>query len=239
MQYRTSLVIQVVSGLIRSGFRRSGRRFIPKYFIIVVLISWLPGQSAAQNRPMDEASIESFKRRVKDVADNTGTISCDFLQEKEMSMIKEKIISRGKFYLKKEKMLRWEYIHPFSYTIVIKNDQISIRDENKVNHFNIQSNPVFLEINRVILGSIQGTLLNDDKNFMATFFENPTSWVVKLQTLSPRLKESLSEIVIWFDRKDYTINRLDMNEPAGDFTKLEFSSKKLNKPIADEMFVLH
>ena len=203
------------------------------------MLFWMPNQAFSQNRSMDAASIESLKMHVKELAQNTRTISSDFIQEKELSMIAEKITSRGKFCFKKEKMLRWEYLQPFSYIIVINNDQISIRDENKVNQFNVQSNKVFLEINRVILGSIQGTLLTDEQNFKATFFENSTSWIVKLKTLTPKLKESLSEIVIWFDRKDYSVNRIDMNEPGGDRTKISFTARKLNQPIADEKFVVH
>jgi outer membrane lipoprotein-sorting protein len=188
---------------------------------------------------MDAASVASLKINVKEVARTTRTITSDFIQEKEMSMIAEKITSRGKFYFKKEKMLRWEYVQPFTYIIVINNDRISIRDENKVNQFNVQSNKVFMEINRVILGSIQGTLLTDEQNFKATFYESSASWIVKLKTLSPKLKESLSEIVIYFDRTDYSVNRLDMNEPGGDRTSIRFTARKLNQTIADEKFVLH
>ncbi len=205
---------------------------------IWLMVSLTPSGSVAQNKPMDAGSIVSLKSHVKEVAQVTRTISCDFSQEKEMDMIAEKVISSGKFYLKKEKMLRWEYLKPFSYIIVIRNDQISIRDENKVNQFNIQSNKIFLEINRIILGSIQGTLLADEQNFKADFFENPTSWVVKMKALTPKLKESLSEIVIYFDRKDYTVSRLEMNEPGGDRTRISFSAKIVNQPIADEKFVV-
>ncbi len=188
---------------------------------------------------MDEASIKSLKRHVQEVADNTRTISCNFSQEKVMSMISEKILSSGKFYLKKEKMLRWEYLQPFSYIIVIKNDKVSIKDEAKVSQVDVKSNKVFSEINRIILGSIQGTLLHDEKSFKATFFENTGSWVVKLQTITPQLRESLTEIVIWFDRNDFTVNRLDMNELGGDFTRITFTSKILNQPIADEKFLVN
>lgn len=198
----------------------------------------LPCMAIAQNKPMDAVSIQSLKNHIKEAAITTRSIICDFEQEKEMSIITEKINSKGKFYLKKEKMLRWEYIQPFSYIIIIKNDQISIKDENQVSNFNVNTNKVFLEINRVILGSIQGTLLTDEQNFNALFYENPTSWVVKLKTLTPKLKESLSDIVIYFDRTDYTVNRLEMHEPGGDCTRIRFSAKKLNQPIADEKFVV-
>ena len=206
------------------------------FFIMLTL--WIPVDALSQNRPMDAASIESLKINVKEAAQKINTISSDFVQEKEMAMIAEKITSKGKFCFKKEKMLRWEYSEPFSYLIVIKNDQISIKDDNKINQFNVQSNKVFIEINRIILGSIQGTLLTDEQNFKATFFETPTSRVVKLKTLAPKLKESLSEIVIFFDRKDYAVTRLDMNEPGGDCTRISFTNRKLNQPISDEKFAI-
>lgn len=205
---------------------------------IILLVSWQVHNASAQEKPMDAASVASLKIHVKEVAQSTKTLSCDFIQEKEMSMLAEKITSRGKFCLKREKMLRWEYLQPFSYLIVINNDQIYIKDEHKVNQFNVQTNKVFLEINRVILGSIQGTLLTDEQNFRATYFETPGAWVVKLTTLAPKLKEALSEIVIYFDHKDYTVKRLDMNEPGGDCTKITFTEKKINQPIPDEKFVV-
>lgn len=209
-------------------------------FFLVFLPAFLVAFPAlSQEKPMDAASIEILKQRVLEQARITNTISSDFIQEKEMSMIREKIVSRGKFCFKREKMLRWEYLQPFSYLIIINDDQITVMDENKVSQFNVQSNKVFLEINRVILGSIHGTLLSDEQSFKAAFFENATSRIAKLKPLSPKMKGSLSEIVIWFDREDYTVNRLDMVEPGGDFTRISFSGRKLNQPIADEMFMVH
>ncbi len=207
-------------------------------YIMAGLPALFPLRAISQNTPMDAPSIASLRNRVKEVSQQTTTISCDFIQEKEMNMISEKIISRGKFYLKKEKKLRWEYLSPFAYLIIINNDKIYIRDEEKINQISLKSNKIFLEINRIILGSIQGTLLTDEQNFSASFFETPASWMVRLKTLAPQLKESLSEIVIWFDRKDVTVTRIEINEAGGDFTRISFSAKRLNQPIADEMFTV-
>jgi outer membrane lipoprotein-sorting protein len=204
---------------------------------MAVMISFFPYHAKSQNKPMNAASVEALKGHVKELAHKTQTITSDFIQEKNMAMITEKIISRGKFYFKKEKMLRWEYVDPFSYLIIIRNDQISVKDEYKVTHFNVKSNKVFLEINRIILGSLQGTLLNDETNFTPAFLENPTSYIVTLKPLTQKLKESIAEIVIHFDRKDVTVNRVEMFEPGGDRTRINFTNKKFNQPISDEKFV--
>jgi outer membrane lipoprotein-sorting protein len=210
---------------------------VPAFLVAVILLSCCALSAFPQNKPLNAESVEMLKSRIKEVSQNTQTISSDFIQEKEMSMIKEKIISKGRFYFKKEKMLRWEYLQPFSYIIIIKNDQISIMDDDKVNQFDVRSNKVFQEINRIILGCIRGTLLSDEENFTVIYGENPASWIVTLKTRSPRLKASLSEIVIFFDRNDFSVSRLEMNEPGGDCTKINFKNKKLNQPVDDKKFM--
>jgi len=148
----------------------------------------------------------------------------------------EKITSSGKFFFKKEKMLRWEYTAPFSYLIIIINDIMYVIDEDKENKINLQTNKLFREINNIILGAIQGTLLTYPKNFKATLFDARSLYLASLFPQSAKLKETISEIDIYFNKSDYTVDRLIMREASGDFTRIEFRSKKLNQPIADEKF---
>jgi outer membrane lipoprotein-sorting protein len=194
--------------------------------------------AAGQNTPVSPAAARSLKQAVTQAARSTATIFCEFRQEKVMNMISEQITSTGRFYLKKEKMMRWEYIRPFSYVIIINNDRITIKDENKISRYSVQSSRVFLEISKIIEGSIRGTLLTDEKHFKASLFENPAAWVVKLKPLDAKMKEALDEIVIWFNRKDYSVDRVEMNEPGGDCTRITFTSKTMNQPIADEKFTV-
>ncbi|MEI6682000.1 MAG: outer membrane lipoprotein carrier protein LolA [Bacteroidota bacterium] len=197
-----------------------------------------PFPAMAQGKPVTAAALEVVKAGIREAAEKTITISSDFVQEKQMSMIKEKIVSKGRFYFKRERKLRWEYVQPYAYLIIIKDDQISVRDDGKVSQFSIQSNKVFREVNRIILGSIRGTLLSDDKNFRFGCFETAGSWIIRLKPFSAGTRESLSEIVIWFDRKDYSVNHIELNEPGGDCTRINFTDRKTNQPVGDEMFLL-
>ena len=209
------------------------------FAVLTLLWTALPMTLAAQNKSLNPATIEMVKSMIKNAAQKTATITSDFVQEKEMSMVREKITSKGRFYFKKERMLRWEYVQPYSYLIIIRNDQVTIKDESKVSSFNAGSNKIFREINRIMQGCINGTLLSDEKNFLASFAENSACWVITLKPLAPRLKASISQIVIFFNRKDYSVNRLEIYEPGGDCTKINFMDKKLNQPVDDEMFLVH
>ncbi len=209
-----------------------------KYLIILALISIAFLRGAAQPSPMNPGLIERLKQQIKSNAETTNSISCDFNQEKTMSLISEKLISKGRFMFRKEKLLRWEYTEPFSYVIVIANDQISIRDEENVSHFNISSNKVFLEINRIILGSVRGTLLQDEKNFRTSYYESPKAYIARIVPMKEALRASLSEVTIYFNHNNFSVDQVDMVEPGGDITRIFFTGKSFNKPIPDEKFVV-
>jgi outer membrane lipoprotein-sorting protein len=203
---------------------------------IILLFLFLSAAMAKAQQPVTDAGrISSIRKGVEEAAARTATIIASFTQDKEMSILDEKLSSSGNFYFKKEKMLRWEYTRPYSYIIVINNDRITIRDDSKTSQFDTR-NKVFSEVNRIIVGSIRGTLLNDEANFRSSFAESTSSWVVKLVPLTEGLKETLSAITLWFDKKDFSVGKLEMTEVTGDRTVITFTEKRFNESIADEKF---
>jgi hypothetical protein len=50
------------------------------------------------------------------------------------------------------------------------------------------------------------------------------------------LRDFFKTIVVLVDKKDYAVNSIEMNEPAGDFTIITFTSKIVNQPVNDEIF---
>lgn len=197
---------------------------------------FLAGFLFSQNSPMDAASVNRLKTHIEESAGRTNTITANFTQEKEMSILDEKIRSSGKFYFKRERLLRWEYTTPYSYLIIINNDRITVRDESKTSHFDSRGNNVFSEVNRIIVGSIRGTLLYDEQNFRQSYLESSNAFIVKLVPLSAGLKSSLREITLYFNKQDYSVDRLDITENTGDKTVIVFSGKVFNEPLADEKF---
>ncbi len=205
--------------------------------LITILLLFSFHIAGAQHKSLDVGSIQQIKQGVALAATKIATISSDFTQEKEMSILNDKIITRGRFYFKKDRFLRWEYIHPFSYVIALRGDMISIQNEGEVKSFNTNSNRVFAEVNRIIIGSVNGTLL-DDASFTADYDQSNGHYIVSLTPVSATLKENLDKIIIYFAKTDYTVNKLEMFESAGDFTRITFSKKQLNQPIPDEVFIL-
>ncbi|MGZ4036422.1 MAG: LolA family protein, partial [Bacteroidia bacterium] len=61
----------------------------------------------------------ALKLRIEAMSKATNAIESDFTQEKNLSVLSEKVNSKGHFSFKKENMLRWEYTTPYKYLIVI------------------------------------------------------------------------------------------------------------------------
>jgi outer membrane lipoprotein-sorting protein len=211
---------------------RSFLGFISTFFLVVCLFS----PSLAQMKFLPMKDPKQFSHKLSEVTQTTNTIESKFIQEKNLSVISERIITRGKFYYKKENKVRWEYTDPYSYIIIMNGEKVLIKDEKKENRFDAASNKIFSEINSIMIGSIRGTILNEDKKFKIDFQENNEYNLVKLSPLSQQLKSYITEIRIFFNKINYSVSMLEIEEPSGDFTKIEFTEMKINKPVSDENF---
>ena len=174
--------------------------------------------------------------KLKEASGKINSMQSSFTQEKVMSIFSETIKSKGQFYYKKTNLLRWEYTDPFKYLIIINNDKIFIRDESKGNVFDMKSNKMFKEINNIMLGSVQGTLFNDSKNYTIKLWENKSFYLVELSPINAGLKDFVKTIYLYFDKKDNTVSKLRLTEPSGDYTIISFTNKKMNVNISADKF---
>jgi len=207
--------------------------------VVIPILMLVPQVLLAQQKPVDAASIQRIKNAVMQTAGSTLTLTADFTQEKELSILNDKIISAGRFYFKQENKLRWEYTHPFTYLIILHGNVITIREDEQTREFDTRSNKLFAEINNIVVGSVRGTLLNDSKNFQASYSQNHQYYIVELIPLSEKFRENLRKILIYFNKTDFSVDQVELVEPGGDRTKIIFTNKKINLPLSDEIFVLN
>lgn len=202
------------------------------YFITINCWSVLTAQEPYQ--PVKD--IESFKVKLAKMAESTSTISCDFVQEKYLVVLSQKIVSKGQFYFKKANNIRWEYTSPYKYLIIISNNQLFTGDDKSQNRYDLKSNKMLQEMNGFISGCVQGDILKNDKDYTIGYFENSKLYFVKLIPRSEKMRQMLNEVQIWFDRNDLTVSGLKMVESGDDYTKIDFVNKKLNIDIPLEKF---
>jgi len=179
-----------------------------------------------------------FQKTISETAAKTNTITSDFTQEKNLSMLSEKIKSKGKFWFKKENRIRMEYLSPFQYIMVINKDRVTIRDGQKTNSMSVSSNRLFQQVNKIIIDCVQGSALNNT-DFKTRVFGNSNNYLIEMKPISKSLKNLFESIVITLDKKDNSVSSINMTEKSGDNTLIRFAGKQMNTNIADEVFIIH
>jgi outer membrane lipoprotein-sorting protein len=181
--------------------------------------------------------IAAFKKQFTTESSKILSIESDFVQEKTLIALTEKITSEGKFWFKRSNKVRIEYIKPFTYLMVMNGDKVLLRDGTKENRVNTKSNKLFQQVNRIMVDCMEGTIM-DSKDFSVKVFENDKSYLLELTPSAKALKSFFETVVLVVEKKDYTVRSIDMNEPGGDKTTLLFKDKKLNGQLADAVFTL-
>src|SRR5215213_4379449 len=101
-----------------------------KNLVITILLS-IPIASIGQTlKPMSDTA--AFKKGLEQFSKVTNSIQSEFVQEKKLKMLNDKVISKGVLYFKKENKLRWEYNDPYSYIVALNNGKVMLKDEGKV-----------------------------------------------------------------------------------------------------------
>jgi outer membrane lipoprotein-sorting protein len=201
-----------------------------------LLLTFITGLSQVQEsfRPMKDPDL--FREKLLTASASINSIASDFTQEKNLSVLSEKIISKGRFCFKKENNIRWEYTEPYKYLIIIADNKMLMRDEKTKKQMDMQSNPLFQQMNKFISGCIQGDILQDDNDFAKAYFENDRNYYVKLSPKADKMRQMINEVHIWFDKNDLSVTSLRMVESGNDYTQINFVNKILNAEISPEKF---
>jgi outer membrane lipoprotein-sorting protein len=182
------------------------------------------------------ADIVAFKKKLSEELTKIKTIQSTFTQEKNLSMLQEKITSEGKFWFQASNKVRIEYEKPFRYVMIINGNEVIIRDGQKETRSNSDSNKLFQQVNRILVDCVRGTIL-DNKDFKHQVFENDKRYLLRMTPVSKSLKQFFQTIDLTIDKNDATVVSIDMLEPGGDNTLMIFANKKINEKLDEQVFI--
>jgi outer membrane lipoprotein-sorting protein len=203
--------------------------------LALVLFNFSASAQYAGFKPIDD--LPTFKKQFSVEAKKISTIKSNFVQEKNLALLEEKMSSEGKFTFKRENRVRIEYTKPFQYLMIMNGDQMLVRDNQKESKVNVKSNKLFQQVNKIMVDCVQGTIL-DNKDFSVRVFQNEKNFLLEMTTVSKTLKEFFQTIIIYAEKKDYSVSSIDMREPSGDNTVIKFIQKELNTVVADDVFAV-
>lgn len=216
------------------------------YALAAALVLCLAGpvQAASQDDPMADGlsprqRLDVLIRNVKDAQASLSTMTADFVQNKESSLLLEPESSTGRFSYSAPDKARWEYLEPSPVEMTILGEEMTTwyKDLDRADRVSIGtvSEQVFKYM------GASGSLETLMKYFSVTAeFPEVAGEPYHLSLLPkyPRIKKRLESMELWIDATSYMPSRLSYVEAGGDATELIFSDLETNLELPADAFEL-
>ena len=204
-----------------------------KYIYTILLVILAQLNLLGQEKPMTNP--DQFRVQFSKTADATKSITADFVQEKHSTFFKEPLVSKGKFYYDQSGQMRWEQNHPEKHIILINGEELRIQQKGKVNTYNLSSNKQLAFIKLLMIGTVNGDLLNSGK-FDIVYLETSANYVLNLTPKEKRMRNMFNEIKLSFNKQTMRLQEIKMTEPEGDFTLISFGNTTFNTKLNGNLF---
>lgn len=210
-----------------------------KTFAIIALLAMLSMNASAQT-PV-QASAAQQKAMIEKIMNTETTIKsiqCSFVQTKNLTMLNDKMVSKGIMIYLKPNMLRWEYISPYKYLFIINGAKVLIKSGDKKSSIDVKSSKMFQEITRIMMNSVTGKNLLSSSDFNVRMFTQKNYWIADLTPKKKQMRSMFSSIKIYFDSSNSTVSQIDMFEKSGDKTEIRLKNPQINNRINEKLFDL-
>lgn len=181
--------------------------------------------------------VAGFKTKLNQKNQTINTLSCDFMQEKSLSFMAQKVISKGTMKYKKPDMMKLEYTTPFQYIMSLYKGKVIIKDNGKVSKYDSKSNKVFKYVNDLMINAVQGNVA-DSKEFSIVYKENSKTFLMEMTPVDVSMKEYVTKVLVTVSKTDYGVLKVEMTEKNGDYTLITFTNRVYNTPLKDEEFLV-
>jgi outer membrane lipoprotein-sorting protein len=171
-------------------------------------------------------------------ASRVQALSSDFSQERHLSMMKEPLISLGKFAYEKPDRLYWEILKPSPMGFVVQGDKVRRWSGNSgvTESLEVNQDPMIRAIVEQVLAWTRADFTWLEKRYRITVAEETPSFL-KLIPLSAQEKKFLPYITIAFSEDWTHVRSVELHEKGGDFTRLRFINTLLNPSLPKDLFV--
>ncbi len=208
---------------------------MPRFFC-TVLLAVLSAVAFAQPKGFQGVkNVTAFQQSLSQANAGKQTIASDFSQVKNLSLLQDKIKSKGKFYFKKEDKVRIEYTSPYTYLLVMNGGQLMVKDEQKSNKINTRNSKTMQSVNRIMIDCMRGTVFQNP-DFKVASYENPQTYLLSLVPATDAMKKMFKQIDVYMDKKNFDVSRLTMTENGGDFTDMDFTNTQHNTALNESLF---
>jgi len=187
---------------------------------------------------MAQQSEIQIRQKISQVASSIKTMQCDFIQTKHLKMLNDDMVSKGRMYYQQGNRLRWEYTSPYTYIFIINNDKVLLKNNQRNDVIDVNKSKLFKEIARMMMNSVVGSCLTDEKSFKSSISVSAGEWVATLLPQRKDMKQMFQKIVLHFSQKQAMVTQVELIEKNGDATIIDLKHIRTNETISTDMFTI-
>jgi outer membrane lipoprotein-sorting protein len=172
---------------------------------------------------------------LKEASRNIRSVKAEFLQKRYLQILTKPLHSEGKLFFYTPDSLRWEYLSPLRSVMLQKGSTIQVYNfsDGKWKPEVTQA----VEARRMVLAEIsrwfQGRF-DESKVFKHTYSPGPPARIILVP--GEWVNRFIQQIEIVLSVRPGVIDRVEIEEPGGSRTSIEFRNVVINPSISSEVF---
>ena len=207
-----------------------------KFYLILLFALFSTGVWAQSEKPLSESESQKVVSKLTEAAAAMQTLQCRFVQEKTSSMLAEPMIAEGTMHYAAPDKMRWEYIRPYAFALVVNGERIVKVTDGNAEVVDGNSSRMYQGIVGIIMSSASGKKLFDTSVFDVVLYDEDACWRAEMTPKRRDMKRMFSQLVFGFDKKTKGISHVKFKEASGDVTSIRFEDIKLNVAIGEDCF---
>ena len=207
-----------------------------KLIFISLFLAFSVGISAQAMKLATNQQKKEMIATITRVSASMKTMQCSFVQTKHLSIMNDKLVSKGKMFYKQSSQLRWQYVSPYAYTFIINGNKVMMQSSTKRNVIDVKSSRLFKSITQIMMNSVTGKSLSNSSDFKVRMFTGDGEWMAELTPVKKEMKQMFKVIKLYLNVKRGIVSTVEMVEKSGDNTVIELNNVQINKPVNESYF---
>jgi outer membrane lipoprotein carrier protein len=202
--------------------------------MLLLSIATLPMTAETMTSQQKQAAIAKINK----AASSLKTMTCTFVQTKHLSMLNDKMVSKGSMRYKQSDKLRWEYTSPYQYLFIFNGTKVYVGNKSRKDVIDTGTNKVFKEVARIMMNTVTGKALSNSSDFTVDIASTATTYDVTLVPKKKDLKQLFTKIQLIFTKTNIMISEVNIFEKNGDSTNIELKNITPNSEVNESYFTI-
>jgi outer membrane lipoprotein-sorting protein len=172
---------------------------------------------------------------LKETFRNIRSVKAEFLQKRYLKILTKPLLSEGKLFFYIPDSLRWEYLNPLRSVMLQKGSTVQVYNFSEGVWKPEMAQAV--EARRMVLAEIsewfQGRF-DESQAFKHVYSPGPPARVTMVP--GEGINRFIQRIEIVLSAKPGVIHRVEIEEPGGSRTSIEFRNVEINSSFSSEVF---